>query len=207
MQAGPASIVFMESKEQSESDAPATAEASRSWWKAPLRWPRQTIAGIARIPGMFLYLKDFRRWPGQIFALVKANKLTSLTVLASGIAILLPVLTFFFYQSARRQREFGPPVKAEQVLGALESGDYAQTKILAKRLMNQQGLPENEAGVAPFALGAVAVFEAEKMKGKNREMQYLPATRYLEEANAARIPRSASRGRAVSVREESLRDR
>ena len=84
------------------------------------------------------------------------------------------------------------------------SGDLAETKILAKRLMDQKGVPEKDAGVAPFALGAVAVFEAEKAKGKNRETQYLLASRYLQEANELRIPRSTSRGRAVSSTERAF---
>ncbi|MCC6125588.1 MAG: tetratricopeptide repeat protein [Pirellulales bacterium] len=178
----------MESNKRPESDASPVAETSRGWWKSPLRWPRQAVAGMKRIPALLGYLKNFHRWPGQLFALVAANKLTTLTVLASGIAILLPVLTFFFYRSARHRQAFGPPVKVEEVVGALERGDYAETKILAKRLMKQQSSADKDAGVAPYALGAVAVFEAEKMKGKNRQAQYLLASRYMAEAHAAGFP-------------------
>jgi TolA-binding protein len=180
----------MESNDQPESDAPVPAETPRGGWKSLLRRPWLALGAIKRIPAMLSHLKDIRRWPRQVFTLAKANKLMSLTVFLSGIAILLPVLTFCMYQSAHYRQEFGPPVKVEEVTAALQRGDYAQTKILATRLLrqNQKGLPVTEAGVAPFALGAVAVFEAEKLKGKNRQMQYLLASRYLEEANAAGFP-------------------
>jgi TolA-binding protein len=178
----------MEPQDQPDAEVPPVADIARPWWKSPLRWPGLVLGGLKRIPQAFLFLKDIRRWPRQIITLAWANKLMSVIVFLSGIAILLPLLTFLAYQNARRQQERGAPATIEQIYVALERGDTAQTKLLAKRLLSQKDLAESDAGVAPFALGAVAVFEAEKMKGKDRQTQYLVASRYFDEANAAGFP-------------------
>jgi TolA-binding protein len=193
----------MEPKDQLESEAPAAQEDPRAGEKSPQSKLRLALAGIKPILHVFQYSKNLPRLPLQLFALVKANKLASLTVIASGIAILLPVQTYFWYQIAKRQREFSVPVKAEQIYSALERGDYAETKILAKRLMSQKVLLKTEVGVAPFALGAVAVFEAEAMNDKNRQKQYLLASRYLEEADACGFP-DEHRGEGLYLYGKSL---
>ena len=177
-----------EIQDQPEVEVPPVVEEPRNWWKTPSRWPEMAREGIKQIPKLFLFLKGWRSWPRRIFALAWANKVMSLVVFLSGIAILMPVLTYKLYYRIQRQHGIGVPIKVEQVYSALERGDYAETKILAKQLMYQKGVPAADAGVAPFVLGAVAVFEAEKMKGKDRLTQYLLASRYLEEANADGFP-------------------
>jgi TolA-binding protein len=178
----------MESNEQIEPQAPVVAEAPRAEWKSPMRWPGLAIGGIKQIPKLFLEIKNIHRWSWKFVKFLLAHKVMSLLVSGSAVAIILPVLTYFMVQNARREQAASEVVKPEQVYAALDRGANAQVKILAKRLMTQKNLPKSEAGVATFALGAIAVFEAEKLKGKNRQTQYLLASRYLAEADLSGFP-------------------
>jgi TolA-binding protein len=184
----------MEPEEQPEADQPEVetpppaAETARAWWKSPLRWPGAAVSGLKQLPRAFGRLKDIRHWPRQIATLVWANKLMSLIVVSSSLAVALPVLTFVMYQHSRHQQQCGAPATIQEIYAALERGDTAQTKLLAKRLLTKADLPEADLGVAPFALGAVAVFDAEKLKGKDRLLRYLVASRYFDEAAAAGFP-------------------
>jgi tetratricopeptide (TPR) repeat protein len=186
----------MESNELPESDAPVEepvaetpAAAIAPSRKGPLRWLELALRGVLfSCKAFFRFLISIPLLPVRFFRWGKTNKIAAATVFASMIAILFPVGAYFRYQNALRVMELGAPVKAEQIFEALDAGNYEEVKTLSKRLARQTTPESKDAGVSPFALGAVAVFEAENMKGKNRQPQFLVAVRYLEQANAVGFP-------------------
>jgi tetratricopeptide (TPR) repeat protein len=186
----------MESNELPESDASVeesvaetTAAAVPPAQQGPHGWFGLVLSVIRLgFQSMLRFLVSIPRLPMRLFRWGMANKIIVATIFAGVIAMLLPVGAYYRYQEALREKELGAPVKAEQIFEALDAGNYEEVKTLAKRMARQTTPKSKDAGVAPFALGAVAVFEAEQTKGKNRQPQFLVASRYFEQANAIGFP-------------------
>ncbi|MBN2579323.1 MAG: tetratricopeptide repeat protein [Pirellulales bacterium] len=143
-----------------DNDVPS-AESSRPWWKSPHAACRAASS-----------------WIGA------HRRQAALTT----VLLLVPLLGLLAYRLIRPDSGLGPPTLLEEVLAALDRGQYAETQALARRLRTQEGLAPEEQGGPLFALGAATLHEALASMPRQRGQLLLIASRYLEEAMQRGFP-------------------
>jgi tetratricopeptide (TPR) repeat protein len=79
----------------------------------------------------------------------------------------------------------------EDVLAALDEGRYDDARTAVGKMLKSGRLPRNEYGGPLFVLGAIKTHDAENQTSRDRRrVEYLVASRYLNEARAYGIPAS-----------------
>ena len=81
-----------------------------------------------------------------------------------------------------------PQVTLDQALDALDAGNLAEARALAKTLMEQGAATTDEAGGPAFVLGVAAYEEARESWARDKKTPYLLAARWLEDARDRGFP-------------------
>jgi tetratricopeptide (TPR) repeat protein len=119
----------------------------------------------------------------------KAHRFKALLAIGGSVFVFITAIVVSRSLIAARQYRLNDKlVTMDQVLQALDRRAFAEVQALAKQLQEQGTLSAEELGGPAFALGAVAVYEAENSSGKKRTKLFQLAASYLDEANNRGFP-------------------
>jgi tetratricopeptide (TPR) repeat protein len=112
------------------------------------------------------------------------------SVIVAGIILSLIALTMAGWAYLASVALHTGELSIDAALRALDDGRYDEARAAVGRMLQSGLLPRNEYGGPLFVLGAVKIKDAEKeQSAERRRIEYLVASRYLEEARAYGIPK------------------
>ena len=119
-------------------------------------------------------------------AWIAASRFRMVMAAGTGVALLGAVLTVWL---AVTVPEATPPeVTLERALEALDQGEYAEARQLARVLLAQTLPPEMPAGAPAYVLGVAAAADAASATGPRKKDLCLIAARHLREACTQGLP-------------------